>query len=184
MSARHRVPSKRCDKGEADCRLPLPSPLPGCVAQSKPQPTGLPPCPVSTLCQAAPFKDKRIYFVVPVGLAAQRRCSMLDALGACAALSLALWLFACLLIRPLTPFSRHPLLHPAYPQLVTSRGCLDKRQAAEGFTNSAQLCVCLLCQPGSVLFCLLHPLPACATLPPLCYQPFCISRRFALIPVS
>lgn len=154
------------------------------MAQSKPQPTGLSPCPVSTLCQAAPFKDKRIYFVVPVGLAAQRRCSMLDALGACAALSLALWLFACLLIRPLTPFFRHPLLHPAYPQLVTSRGCLDKRQAAEGFTNSAQLCVCLLCQPGSVLSCLLHPLPACATLPPLYYQPFCISRRFALIPVS
>lgn len=180
MSARHRVPSKRCDKGEADCRLPLPPPLPACVAQSKPQPTGLPPCPVSTLCQAAPFKDKRIYFVVPVGLAAQRRCSMLDALGACAALSLALWLFACLLIRPLTPFFRHPLLlHPAYPQLVTSRGCLDKRQAAEGFTNSAQLCVCLLCQPGSVLSCLLHPPPS-----PLCYQPFCISRRFALIPVS
>lgn len=138
------------------------------------------PCPVPTLCQAAPFKDKRIYFVVPVGLAAQRRCSMLDALGACAALSLALWLFACLLIRPLTPFFRHPLLlHPVHPQLVTSRGCLDKRQAAEGFTNSAQLCVCLLCQPGSVLSCLLHPPPS-----PLCYQPFCISRRFALIPVS
>lgn len=111
LSARHRVPSKRCDKGEADCRLPLPPPLPACVAQSKPQPTGLPPCPVPTLCQAAPFKDKRIYFVVPVGLAAQRRCSMFDALGACAALSLAL--FACLLIRPLTPFSSPPSPPPS-----------------------------------------------------------------------
>lgn len=170
---------------------PSPAPSTPCVCGPKQTPTHWPasqpvPAPsVSTLCQAAPFKDKRIYFVVPVGLAAQRRCSMLDALGACAALSLPLWLFACLLIRPLTPFFRHPLLlHPAYPQLVTSRGCLDKRQAAEGFTNSAQLCVCLLCQPGSVLSCLLHPPPSCATLPTLCYQPFCISRRFALIPVS
>lgn len=152
---------------------PSPAPSTPCVCGPKQTPTHWPasqpvPAPSQPFARQRLLKTKGFTLWC---LAAQRRCSMLDALGACAALSLALWLFACLLIRPLTPFFRHPLLHPAYPQLVTSRGCLDKRQAAEGFTNSALRVPPLLAWECPVL-----P-PSPTTL--LCHPPLCATSHFA-----
>lgn len=57
LSARHRVPSKRCDKGEADCRLPLPCSLHSLRVWPKANPNPL-ACPLPRPSQ--PFARQRL----------------------------------------------------------------------------------------------------------------------------
>lgn len=125
MSARH----SGTDKGEAGPSPSCARLLPACVAHS---PCSSCPCPLLNPL-AAPFKDKRIYFLWCLSAWRQRRRS-----ARCVRCFISGTVcLACLLIRPLT-LSPSPLL-PRLPPVErarlpaargTSRGCLisDKQQ--------------------------------------------------------